>query len=192
VDIYKNLWLTNGGDPHVVSGLTQDLIDILFENAQMFPIELSRANYYTDISNSFHPKDDHHFFNDSYFSLVHETIYYNNSFYSSGHIPTLFLTEKTYKVIAAKHPFIIAQRPSILNALRKEGYKTFHPFIDESYDLLEDDVERLHYIRNEVLRLSKYSDDDWLLFQQNVKSIVDYNFNLLQTRTSKIYKIYNT
>lgn len=191
VDAYRKLYLTNGGDAHAVSGLTRELIDILSDNESLFPMELTRVNFYTEISNSFHPMDDQHFFNDSYFSLVHETIYYDTSFYNSGHIPTLFLTEKTYKVIAAKHPFIIAQRPSILKALREEGYKTFHPYIDESYDQIEDDVERLHSIRNEVLRLSKYSDDDWLLFQQNVKSIVDYNFNLLRTRHTATYKIYN-
>lgn len=191
VDIYFNLWLTNGGDPHAVSGVTPEIINVLSKNAQLFPMELSRVNYYSETSNSFHPKDDYNFFNDSYFSLVHETIYYNTSFIGSGHIPTLFLTEKTYKVIAAKHPFIIAQRPNILAALRAEGYKTFAPYIDESYDLIEDDVTRLHAIKNEVLRLSKYSDDDWIKFQQNVKSIVEHNFELLLSRNAITYRILN-
>lgn len=188
-DIYSTLWLSDGGDAHAVSGLTTDLANILAENAELFPIELSRVNYSTATSNSFHPIDDVHFFNDSYFSLVHETIYYDTSFWGSGHIPTLFLTEKTYKVIAAKHPFIIAQRPNILQALRGEGYKTFHPYIDESYDTIEDDVARLHAIKNEVLRLSKYSDDEWIEFQHNVKPIVDHNFKLLRTRRQKTLRV---
>ena len=189
VDIYLNLWLTKGGDPLVASGLTPALINTLSENRHLFPIELSRLNYSTNASNSFHPVDDHQFFNDSYFSLVHETIYYDKSFIGSGHIPTLFLTEKTYKVIAAKHPFIVAQRPRILEALRGEGYKTFHPYIDESYDLIEDDVERLYAIKNEVLRLSTYSDEQWLEFQRNVKPIVDHNFAVLESRSKITYRV---
>jgi hypothetical protein len=101
----------------------------------------------------------------------------------------LFLTEKTYKVIAAKHPFIVAQRPRVLEVLRAEGYKTFHPYIDESYDLIENDVERLHAIKNEVLRLSTYSDEQWLEFQHNVKPIVDHNFELLKARSKITYRV---
>ena len=189
VDIYLNLWLTEGGDALAASGLTPSMINTLSENRHLFPIELSRLNYFTSVSNSYHPADDHQFFNDSYFSLVHETIYYDKSFIGSGHIPTLFLTEKTYKVIAAKHPFIIAQRPRILEALRGEGYKTFHPYIDESYDLIEDDVERLHAIKNEVLRLSAYTDEQWLEFQHNVKPIIDHNFELLKSRSNITYRV---
>lgn len=185
VDDYRiRVHLTkDGSDASHLTGLNDELLEILYNNEERFPIELSRQNYGLSASNSMHPVDDCDKYNDSYFSLIHETIFYDTSFNNSGHIPTLFLTEKTYKAIAAKHPFIIAQRPGILQALREQGYRTFSPFIDESYDLIDDDIARLHAIRDEVLRLSRYTDDEWLEFQHNVKAIVDHNFELLRSRT---------
>ena len=188
LDSYNKLWSNDGNDPYLASGLTIELIDVLNDNKHMFPIELSRKNYRTVDSNSYHPIDDVEYFNNSYFSLVNETVFYDRLFLGSGHIPTLFLTEKTYKVIAARHPFIIAQRPGILKALRDDGYKTFHPYIDETYDTIENDVDRLHAIYNEVLRLSEYTDEQWLEFQHNVRSIVEHNFMLLKTRKKVIFK----
>lgn len=185
VDLYNNLWFTKNGNKATENdtGLTSELLQILNDNKHLFPIEVSRTNYGTPDTNSYHPLDDAAYYNDSYFSLIHETIFYKESFNGFGHIPTLFLTEKTYKTIAAKHPFIIAQRPGILSALHSEGYKTFSPYIDETYDTIDNDRDRLNAIYNEVLRLSYYTDEEWLEFQHNVKDIVDHNYELLRTRT---------
>lgn len=190
VDYYLNdIWLTlDHSDAKEKTGLTNDLIEQFIIHRDKFPIELNRTGHLTTNSNSFHTKNDNTYFNNSYFSLVHETIFYKDSYNGFGHIPTLFLTEKTYKVISAKHPFIVAQRPGILAALRNEGYKTFSPFIDETYDTIEDDVSRLHAIKDEILRLSTYSDDQWIKFQHDVKSIVDHNFDLLMSRNTHRYR----
>ena len=45
-----------------------------------------------------------------------------------------FITEKTYRNIKYKKPFILMGNQYLLQVLLKLGYKTFHPLIDESYD----------------------------------------------------------
>jgi hypothetical protein len=49
---------------------------------------------------------------------------------------TMFLSEKTFKVIACNHPFIIMGNKDSMRMMRKMGYKTFDNFIDQKYDSL--------------------------------------------------------
>jgi hypothetical protein len=45
-----------------------------------------------------------------------------------------FLSEKSYKAIAAHHPFILASTPTNLSYLRSQGFETFPDLWDERYD----------------------------------------------------------
>ena len=110
-------------------------------------------------------------YEDSYFSLVSET----NFFGRTGR----FLTEKTFKPIAYKHPFILLCDPYSLKLLKQLGYKTFHPFIDESYDNEPNDTKRMKMILNEVNRLSNLSKSELFEFIDNVKEITNHNYNVL-------------
>jgi hypothetical protein len=130
--------------------------------------------------------DDLHYHNDSYFSLVTETLFFkekNNFFPFVDARDSVFLTEKTFRPIALKHPFILASRPFSLQHLKKLGYKTFEPLIDESYDNEIDDNKRLDMIWQEVLRLSKFTDSQWIEWQTAVKEILDYNYQVLMEKT---------
>jgi hypothetical protein len=82
-----------------------------------------------------------------------------------------------YKPIAHRHPFIVAGLNGTLKYLRDVGYKTFHPIINEDYDLIVDDEERLQAIEKEVLRLATLDDDTWLQLQEQLKPIIDHNYN---------------
>lgn len=170
------------------AGITDEMISILEANKDIFPITLSLVNHDDVGEHHYSPSTDIDYFNNSYFSLINETIFYGKSLNHCGHIPTQFLTEKTFKVIAAKHPFILAQRPGILQSLRDDGYKTFHPYIDESYDNIDNDADRLIAIMEEVGRLSTYTAEQWLTFQANVEPIVRHNFALLLSKTS-VYRV---
>lgn len=64
------------------------------------------------------------------------------------------LTEKTLRAIACKKPFIIVSTPGILSYLRSYGFRTFDGLIDESYDLIQDPVERLQAVTKEMVRIS--------------------------------------
>ena len=59
------------------------------------------------------------------------------------------------------------------------GFKTFHPYIDESYDLEEDEIKRLEMIQLEIEKFSKKSKEEKDEFLNNVKDICVYNQNLL-------------
>lgn len=136
-------------------------------------------------------------YKNSLFSLVNETLFHHNVDYVSefssrgglndipGRIhcyPSTFHTEKTWKTIRAKHPFIITSVPYVLQGLRELGYKTFHPYIDESYDTIEDDETRVMAIMDEVERLCNMTDDETREWLANVQPICDFNYKLLRTK----------
>ena len=110
-------------------------------------------------------------YEDSYFSVVSETYFFKN-------IGRTF-TEKTFKPILYKHPFILMSNPNSLPLLRELGYRTFHPFIDESYDNETNNTKRLRMILDEVERLSNLSDDELIEFIDHVKEITIHNHNTL-------------
>ena len=118
--------------------------------------------------------DDIKYFEESYFSIVTETSFYDNQPYG---INSMFITEKVLKCFGCMHPFILLGRPYSLAELRKIGYKTFEPFIDESYDIIEDDKERLTCIFNEIHRLMAKSTEEWITWQSQIQEIVKYNNN---------------
>jgi hypothetical protein len=121
----------------------------------------------------------------SYFSIVTETIFYNaptKNFTITNTLNSVFLTEKIFRPIVLKHPFLLVSRPHSLRALRALGYKTFHPYINENYDTVVNDSSRLEVIMKEVDRLCKFTDAEWIEWQRNIKDILDYNHNLLMSK----------
>lgn len=121
--------------------------------------------------------DDRKYFENSYFSVVTETTYFPTYWFADGY-PTLneiFFSEKIFKPIAMMHPFVLVAAAHSLKALKKLNYKTFSPFINESYDDIDDDIERLLAIVAEIERLCNLSEEEFIQFQQNIKPIVEYN-----------------
>lgn len=91
-------------------------------------------------------------------------------------------TEKTYKFILAKMPFILCGMPGALAVLRETGYKTFSPWINEAYDLIENDEDRAIAIADEIERLTHMSDEWWLEAQKELLPRIEHNFNYLISR----------
>jgi hypothetical protein len=153
-------------------------------NKHMFPL---RLNITEDRSNPVNIiPDDMQYFRNSYFSIVNETLYYgyrssykNNLYHQlNAEYSSLFLSEKTFKCLAVKHPFIIFGRPGLIKALHKLGFKTFGPFFDESYDDIIDDNERFDALFNEITRLINLSDGEWLNILKNIEPILEHNHSL--------------
>jgi len=100
-------------------------------------------------------------------SLVHvvtETSYYGKK----NH-----LTEKTFKPIVLRQPFILVSNQGSLAYLRKYGFKTFEGIWDESYDQLPDD-KRISAIGN-LLQELEYADKDYL--NELCDPIVQHNYD---------------
>jgi hypothetical protein len=106
-----------------------------------------------------------------------------------------FLSEKTFKPIACCHPFMIVGSKGSLANLHKMGYKTFSPFIDESYDNL-DDWERMDAITKEMQRLNLMSRAQRVEWFNGLADILKYNYNVLSSNYSNhvpaLMNIFNT
>jgi hypothetical protein len=94
------------------------------------------------------------------------------------------LTEKVFKTIANKHPALLVSPPHSLIKLRELGYKTFSPWIDESYDLELNDSKRMLKVVAEIKRLCELKPNELLEFLTNVKSICEYNQKVLLNQTT--------
>ena len=98
--------------------------------------------------------------------MVTETNFYDDK---------LHLTEKIFKPIAIKRPFILVSAPGNLEYLRSYGFKTFDRWIDETYDSEPDPDIRLKLIVNEITKLSKLSSAELNDMYNQMQSILDYN-----------------
>ena len=105
---------------------------------------------------------------DSFWHIVTETVFYYDK---------LHLTEKIFKPIVSKQPFMLLAAPGNLAYLRSYGFKTFDSVIDESYDLIKDNdlrtqavVKQLHWYCN--LSLGEKTD-----IIQQLAPIINYNFH---------------
>lgn len=130
-------------------------------------------------------KGDLTYHENSYFSIVTETIMGPMDYEDRllNYMNTLFLSEKIYKPFAFKHPFIAFAWPGALKVLRERGYKTFHPYIDESYDDEPDYEKRFAMLIKEIKRLEQFTTEQWIEWQTNIKPIVDHNAKYLLSLT---------
>ena len=116
-----------------------------------------------------------HLYANTYFSIVSETNYYDFQ-------PGRFLSEKTFKPIAQKHPLIMVSVPKTLEIMRSIGYKTFSPWINESYDNEPDSSARLVMIAEEIERLSNLSAEQLTEFLNGVRPICEHNYQVLMSK----------
>ena len=116
-------------------------------------------------------------YHDTYFSLITETVHWDQ--------PYSMLTEKFYKPILACHPFIVAANPGVYDYIHSLGFKTFEPWIDESFDKETNLNVRMHMICNEVDKLCR---SDLKQFMRATWPIVEHNAN----RLIEIWKSWQT
>lgn len=100
---------------------------------------------------------------------------------------TMFLSEKTFKVIACHHPFIIMGNKDSMRMMRKIGYKTFDGFIDESYDSLPTH-ERLLAIIESIRKVDNIEDK--LKWFKSMEEIIEFNYNKLMEKLDKLPDAY--
>jgi len=129
-----------------------------------------------------------HIAENTWVSVVCETIIDGRMF---------FPTEKTGKAMMSGKPFIVLSSPRFLQHLRELGFKTFSPVIDETYDQIENPVQRCKAAFNSFQALHKMDQikvRESLLdvIQHNEKCMRDFDFltyrarNLLDPLTTKV------
>lgn len=131
------------------------------------------------------PRDitKYRFILDSFIHVVVET------FYSRCHCNVSWITEKTYKSIMCKRPFILYSTVNTLKDLKKLGYKSYHPYINESYDDIVDNTSRMKAIVAEIKRISEMSNNEFSELINSCKEITEYNYRILtEQRQAPILK----
>lgn len=84
------------------------------------------------------------------------------------------LTEKTLRAIAVGQPFILCATPGSLQYLRSYGFETFDQCWDESYDKIQNPIQRLNAI---VDLMSDIQDSDIALAKQIAKKNQEHFFS---------------
>jgi len=108
---------------------------------------------------------DYNYSLSSLWNIVTETVFYEDK---------LHLTEKVFKPIVLRRPFILVAAPGNLKYLKEYGFKTFDQWIDESYDEEPDPDIRIKKIVDEISKLSK---KNLLEMYEEMIPILDYNYN---------------
>ena len=101
------------------------------------------------------------------FHIVTETIFYDQK---------LHLTEKIFKPIAARRPFLLVAAPGNRAYLKSYAFKTFDRWIDESYDLEPNHDKRISLIVQEIERLCQMPKAELDRIYQEMWAVLDYNF----------------
>jgi hypothetical protein len=111
---------------------------------------------------------------DTWISVISEASFAEN---------TCFISEKTFKPIANRHPFIMYGNKHSLRYLRELGYKTFDGFIDESYDTL-DSWDRLDAIIKVLKDIRAMPVDKKITWFSSMQDILDHNFKILKDNST--------
>jgi len=89
----------------------------------------------------------------------------------------LHLTEKSFKPICLKMPFIIMGTCGSLRHLRSYGFKTFSDLWDESYDEEVDDILRIEKVASLLHNLDKLTVEKKQELFNTAQEICEYNYN---------------
>jgi hypothetical protein len=154
-----------------------DIIDIASRYYNTYP-DIEQVFLYADLPRLFEGEDEQRMTSyelsnfaeaaDSLIYVATETVYYGRRSH---------LTEKTFKPIALEMPFVLVAPQGSLAYLREYGFRTFSPWIDESYDLIADPVLRIEAVTRILLELEARSAADKRKFWQDILPIVEHNYN---------------
>jgi hypothetical protein len=156
-----------------------DQFDFFNENVNgILPLKFAGESIDAEIEN---PADDFSSskFLDSYLYIVTETFY-------DDIIDRMFFSEKIFKPLVFMMPFILLGQPYSLKKLRDLGYKTFHPFVDESYDLEIDGQKRMNMAFEQIKKIISLSFDELNDLMCQLLPILLHNKNNLHLRCSTI------
>jgi hypothetical protein len=96
---------------------------------------------------------------DSYFSLVTETVF---------NYPFSFRTEKIWKPVAMGHPWIAVANCGYYKDIKNLGFQTFDHVLDESFDQIENNQDR-------IARIAEIVED---LCQQDLAAFLEECYNV--------------
>lgn len=109
------------------------------------------------------------FFSNTSFSIISE----GNAYYPAKDY--YFLTEKTWRAVINKHPFILAGYKEQVLYAKERGLKTFENYFDiKDYYLIEDDKERM----KAVVHNTEYFMQNFYKHIDQIQRDIDHNYDL--------------
>jgi hypothetical protein len=118
------------------------------------------------------------YYAETYVHITSETVFDNNE--------DQFFSEKTWRPIMNLQPFIYVGNYRALEKLKRLGFKTFHPYIDESYDLVQDPKLRFLLIIQEIKKIASKPLNEIHVWYYSITDILIHNQTHLST-----FKNYN-
>lgn len=92
------------------------------------------------------------------------------------------LTEKVFKPIILRMPFVLVGCAHNLKYLRSYGFKTFDRWIDESYDDIENPIERLQAVTKVIGELAALNLSDLEQMLHEMEEVLEHNYNLFNSQ----------
>jgi hypothetical protein len=123
------------------------------------------------------PRFPSHLYLRTCLSLVAETFYAVQ--------PEVLASEKVFRPILHLHPFLVVGPLGLLGTLRRAGYVTFAPLIDEAYDEMTDPSARLAAVVRELTRLCALSEDDLRAWHRRLRDRLEHNLGRLLSQRSR-------
>lgn len=152
----SNSKLSNGAKQHIENHLI-DINKLVIDRAEL-PGSAS-----ADI-----PRGDINLEINAFWHIVTETVFYYDK---------LHLTEKIFKPIVSKQPFMLLAAPGNLAYLKSYGFKTYDSIIDESYDLIQDPDQRTEAVVKQLAWYCSLSAEEKQQVIEAIAPIVEYNFH---------------
>jgi hypothetical protein len=90
--------------------------------------------------------------------------------------PYPYLTEKTFRAILHKRPFVILGAPGCVAQIKKLGFKTFNSLWSEGYDLIEDPNDRIRAVVKIVKEIGSLSSDQLKDLMYSIQDVVEFNY----------------
>lgn len=90
-----------------------------------------------------------------------------------------FISDAIFMSICYGVPFLVVGNCGTLKKLREFGFQTYSNIFDETYDLIEDDVQRWEAVLSEVAKLSKLPRHEYIELYHEAKHITEFNYNMM-------------
>lgn len=152
------------------SPLYLDLKESLSRLKDRWPLKLDDLSKVDNIYSAIFDKQIYIYRENSLFEFINET---------ATEPGEIFYTEKVFRAIQQSKPFILlSTAPGMLQGLREMGFRTFSPYIDESYDIEPVLQLRIEKAVKSLCLLSELRKTNPLKFYKNyhkICEILEYN-----------------
>lgn len=109
---------------------------------------------------------------ESFLHIVTETCYWEKKHH---------LTEKIFKPIIARQPFVLLGPANNLAYLKSYGFRTFDRWWDESYDQIQNPIHRLQAVVEIVKNICSLNDRDLTDLLHEMRDTLEHNYRLLES-----------